>query len=173
MRNRTAQLNLGFIVLAALAIALLVVSVYGMTLPMAYGASYYHASFYEGVDFNGTMVFYSDNTMVVRNTNFDEELTLLYYYKDGYIFFPVGETQEEHEKEVAFINENFEEAVNAPFYASRINPLRLYSDGPDGHRTVYLCLSSIMMLIPLAAIEVLLIGFAFRSANPRKKQYED
>ena len=42
---------------------------------MSYGAGYYHATFYEGEEeFSGTMTFYSDNTVVVRNTTFGEDI---------------------------------------------------------------------------------------------------
>ena len=58
------------------------------------------------------MIFYADNTMAIRNTNFDEEYKSYYYYKDGYIFFPLAEA--EYEAEVSAINEDFEAAVNAP-----------------------------------------------------------
>ena len=78
-------------IFAFVAIALAVVGIYGMTRPVSCESSYYHASFFEGESLNGTIIFYSDNTMVVDNTNFDEEMTFLSYYKDGYVFFPLGE----------------------------------------------------------------------------------
>ena len=172
--NKMRSCRITSLILAALAFFLLVAGICGMAQPISYGSHYYHASFYEEEDFTGTMTFYPDNTMVVSNTNFDEEIKFFYYYKDGYIFFPVGETQEDYEKEVAAINEDFEGAVNAPFYASKINSFRLYSEGPDGYRSVYLCQMSIMMLVPLIAIELLLIGFAVRSAKRCKKEmYEN
>ena len=72
-------------ILVVIAIVLLAVGIYGMTRPMSYGSDYYHASFYEGEDFSGTMTFYPDNTMVLGNANLDEEMKLFYYYKDGYV----------------------------------------------------------------------------------------
>ena len=167
--NKMRSRRITALILAVVAIALLVVGIYGMTRPMTYEYSYYHASFYEGEDFSGTMSFYSDNTMVVRNTNLSEEYKSYYYYKDGYIFFPLAETEEEYQEEVAAINEDFEGAVNAPFYASKINVFRLYSEGPDGYASVYLCQLPMMMVTIWGIIELALIVFAIVSATRGKK----
>ena len=157
------------LILSFAAIILLVAGVYGMTRPVAYGSNYYHASFYEGDDFTGSMIFYDDNTMVVRNTNFDEEMKFHYYYKDGYAFFPMSETQEEYEKEVAAINEDFEGAVNLPFYASKINVFRLSSEGLDGYKSVYLCQIPIMMAVVWGVVELALVVLACKAAIRYKK----
>ena len=170
--NKMRPCRIIALVLSVVAIALLVVGIYGMTRPMAYDSDYYHTSFYEGEDFNGTMTFHTDNIMVVNNTNFDEEFKSYYYYKDGYIFFALAETEAEYEAEVAAINEDFEGAVNAPFYASKINAYKLTSEGFDGFTTVYLCKSSIMMTVVWAAIELALIGFIFAALNRCKKKSE-
>ena len=84
------------LILIVIAIIWLVAGIYGMTRPLAYGYDYYHAVFYEGEDFNGTMTFYSDNTMVIRNTNFEEDIKLFYYYKNGYVFFGMSQTESEY-----------------------------------------------------------------------------
>ena len=168
--NKTRSYRITALMLAAIAIILLVVGIYGMTRPLSYGLSYYHASFFEGEDFNGTITFDSDNTLVVSNTNFDEELKFFYYYRNGYIFFPLGETQEEFEKEVVAINEDFEGAINAPFYASKITPFRLSSEGLDGYKTVYFCKNAMMMAAVWGAVELTLIGFAFSAVVRSKKK---
>ena len=155
------------IILSIVAIVLLVVGIYAMTRPMSYGTNYYHASFYEGTDFSGSMTFFPDNTMLIRNTNFEEELTCFYYYKNGYVFFTLAET----EAELAAINQDFEAAVNSPFYASKINAFRLTSEGLDGYTSVYLCQSSVTMAVILGAIELALIGFAIAPVIRRKKEY--
>ena len=108
--------------------------------------------------------------MVVRNTNFNEEIKFFYYYKDGYVFFALAETQEEYEKEVAAINADFEGAVDTPFYASKINAFRLSSEGLDDYITVYLCQSAIMMAVAMGVIELVLIGIAIASAIRSKKE---
>ena len=167
--NKMRSCRITAMILAAVAIVLLVIGIYGATRPISYGSSYYHAVFYEDEEFNGTMTFYSDNTMVVRNTNFDEDIKFFYYYKNGYVFFALAETEEEYEKEVAAINEDFEAAVKSPFYASKINPFRLSSEGPDGFRSVYLCQSSIMMMVPLVAIELALVVLVIASMNRSRK----
>ena len=158
------------VIFAVLAIALLIVGIYGMTRPLAYGCDYYHAVFYDGEDFNGTMTFYSDNTMVIRNTNFEEDIKFFYYYKNGYVFFGMSQTESEYKEEVAAIDADFEGALNTPFYASKINPFRLSSEGPDGYKTIYLCQSAIMMAVVWCAIELALIGFAIASLIRGKKE---
>ena len=156
-------------ILAIAAIVLLVVGIYAMTRPISYGADYYHASFYEGDDFHGTMTFYDDNTVVVCNTNLDEEMKFFYYYKNGYVFLILAETEEGYKEEVAAIDGDFEGAVNTPFYASKINAFRNASEGLDDYKTVYLCQSAIMMAVVWGAIELVLIGFAIRSVSRGKK----
>jgi hypothetical protein len=158
------------LIIATVAIAFLFVGIYGLTRPISYGLNYYHATFYEGEDFSGTMTFYSDNTMFVRNTTLGDDTKFLYYHKNGYVFLLLSETQEEYENEVAAIDEDFEGAVNSPFYASKINAFRCVSEGPDGYRSVYLCQSSLLMALLWGAIELILICFAFSYAVRYKKE---
>ena len=155
---------------SVVAIVVLLVGLYGLTRPLSYGCDYYHAVFYEGDDFNGTMTFYSDNTVVIRNTNFDEDIKFFYYYKNGYVFFGLSQTEEEFENEVAAINEDFEGAVNTPFYASEINAFRLSSEGLDGYKSVYLCQTSLVMALVWGATELVLLGIVLSSANRCKKE---
>ena len=168
--NKMRSCRIKALILAVIAIVLLVVVIYGTSSPMSYGCDYYHAAFYEGEDFNGTMAFYSDNTMVIRNTNLDEDYKAYYYYKNGYIFFILVQTEAEYQEEVAAINADFEGAVNAPFYASKINPFKLSSEGPDGFTSVYICQSAVMMAVVWCAIELALIGFAIASVIRGKKK---
>ena len=168
--NKMRACKITALVLAVAAIAVLAVGIYGMTRPMSYDTNYYHAVFYEDEDFNGTMVFSADNTMVVRNTNLDEDYQSYYYYKDGYVFFTLAQTEAEYQEEVAAINEDFEGAVNAPFYASKITPFKLTSEGPDGYRSVYMCQSSITMAIGFVAVELALIALAVAFAIRSKKE---
>ena len=167
--NKVRSCRITALILAVAAIVLLVVGIYGMTRPMAYSVDYYHATFYDGEDFNGTMAFYPDNTLVVRNTNFDGEYKSFYYYKNGYIFFTLAQTEAEYQEEVAAIDADFEGAVSAPFYGSKINVFRLSSEGPDGYCSVYCCQSSIMMVVSLVVIELVLISVAVVSVIHGKK----
>lgn len=155
---------------AIAAIICLMIGIYSLTRPMSYGAVYYHTSSYEGEDFSGTMIFYADNTMVIRNTNFEEEIQSFYYYKDGYIFFLLATTEEDYAEEVAAINADFEGAVNTPFYASTINPFAMTSEGLDGYESVYLCQHPVMMAAIWAVVELALIGFAIRACVRCKKE---
>ena len=96
--NKMRSCRIKALIPAVIAIVLLVVVIYGTSSPMSYGCDYYHAAFYEGEDFNGTMVFYPDNTMVIRNTNLDEDYKAYYYYKNGYIFFILVQTEAEYQR---------------------------------------------------------------------------
>ena len=145
------------LILTAVAIVLLVVGALMLSKPISYGLNYDHASMYESVDFKGSLIFYQDNTMLVRNTNFNEELKSYYYYKDGYIFFTIAETEEEYREEVAAIDNDFEGAVNSPFYASKINAFSIISVGVDGYKSVYNCEPVIMIAIIGAFIELSLV----------------
>lgn len=168
--NKRRSCRITALILTVAAILLLGVGIYLLTRPISYGMSYYHASVYDSDDFNGSMTFYADNSMLVRNTNFGEEMKSLYYYKDGYIFFALAQTQEAYEEEVAAINKDFEGAVNTPFYASRINAFTLTSDGPDGYRSVYTCTQMVYVAIIGGIVELALMALAvyfwIRSGKP-------
>ena len=167
--NKRKSCRITALILAAVAIIILAVGLYGLTRPISYGASYYHATFYSGEDFNGTMIFYPDNTLVISNTNFDEEFACYYYYKDGYAFFIFGETEAEYAAEVAAINEDFAGAVNTPFYASKINAFSHVSEGLDDYKSVYICQISVMMAVLWGAVELVLICFTFGAVVRCKK----
>ena len=158
LMNKIKSIPKKVLALSVVVIILLVIGIGGMTSPIAYGSVYYHASNYEGDDFSGSMIFYPDNTMVVRNTNLDEDMKLLYYYRDGYIFFTAAETEAEYYHEVKAINEDFEAAINTPFYASKITAFKLTSEGlDDDYSTVYVCQNSSMMAAAWVVIEVALV----------------
>ena len=167
--KKTAFRKTRAMIFAIAAIVCLVIGIYGMTRPMSYGSVYYHASSYEGEDFSGTMTFYEDNTMVIRNSNFEEDIKSMYYYKEGYLFFVLATTQEKYQEEVAAINADFEAAINTPFYASKINPFVMTSQGLDGYESAYLCQRSVMMAAVWGVVELALIGLAITSALCRKK----
>lgn len=156
-------------------IALLIVAIvfagmyaYMLARPISYGMGYHNKTTYEGGIFEGTMKFYSDNTMANRNTNFEEDLKSRYYYKDGYVFFTLAETDEEYEKEVATINEDFDQAVNTPFYADEINAFRLIAAESDGYSTVYTCAPAILLAIIGGVLELALIALICASLILRK-----
>ena len=163
--NRTKAL-----ILIVIAIIWLVAGIYGMTRPIAYGVNYYHATMYEGDDFNGTMIFHPDNTMVVRNTNFDEDMVFRYYFKDGYVFFPMSDGDAEYASEVEAILADFEGAVSNPFYASKISAFQLSSDGLDDYQSVYICQISIMMAVFWGVIELALVAIALVLLSRSKKE---
>ena len=132
---------------------------YMLARPISYGMSYQNKTEYVGGTFEGTMKFRADGTMVNKNTNFNKELKSRYYYKDGYVFFLVAETDEEYEEEISEINNNFNEAIKKPFYADKINCFKLVVSEGDGYATVYTCLSAIVFAIVGGVIELLLLAF--------------
>ena len=130
---------------------------YMLARPISYGMSYHNETVYEGVAFEGTLKFYPDGMMHNKNTNFDEEHQDRYYYKDGYVFNLMAKTDAEYEAEVAYINENFQEAVTSPFYAAKINAFRQISEGPDGYTTTYTCTGAIIFAVAGGVVSLALI----------------
>lgn len=147
------------------AIALLIATVillgfyvYMLARPISYGMAYHNKSEYAGGVFEGTMKFYSDETMTNSNTNFYDEFNSRYYYKDGYVFFTMADTDEKYEEEVDFINKNFDEAIKMPFYADEINAFRVVATEGDGFETVYTCTPAIVFAITVGIAIAALIG---------------
>lgn len=130
---------------------------YMFTRPMSYGMEYYHKTVYEGERFECTMIFRSDGTMVTRNTTFEEDIDSRYYYKDGYVFFTMAQTDAEYEEEVAYINDHFEEAIQSTFYAAKADTFRVVTEGPDGYTSVYTCTSAIVWAVVGGVVELALI----------------
>ena len=163
------------------AIVLLIITVlflgfyaYMLARPISYGMSYHNEIVYEGEAFEGNLKFYRDGTVLNKNTNFDEERKDYYYYRDGYIFTLMAQTPEEYEQEVAAINENFEQAVDRPFYASKINAFRQVAEGLDSYVTTYTCTGAIVFaavggVFALAFLALTLVSFLL-SKKARTKE---
>jgi hypothetical protein len=146
------------IILFAVTILSLGFYAYMLARPVSYGMAYTNSSVYEGVEFEGRMEFYSDATMLTKNSSFNEGFKSYYYYKNGYIFSMMAQTEEEYQKEVENINANFEGAVNTPFYASKINAFELVPVGPDGYTMVYTCTPAIVFAVVGGVVELVLLG---------------
>lgn len=152
--------------------------IYMIARPVSYGMEYHTEYEYAGVPFEGTFIFNAEGRMVNLNSNFDKELISYYYYKDGYIFFTMAETDAEYEKEVEWINSNFEEAINSPFYASKINAFRIVSEGPDGFKTEYDCANAVFFAVAGGVVEAMLIAltcvsYLFWKKSKCKEQSEE
>jgi hypothetical protein len=137
--------------------------------PVTYGMKYFHESAYEGKEFKGSLKYFPDGKVINENTNFDEPRELYYYYKDGYVFNLMAKTEEQYEAEVKFINENFEDAVNMPFYATKTNAFKQVFTGPDGYNTIYTCTGAIVFAIIGAINRLLLIALTACSFVLSKK----
>lgn len=144
---------------------------YLMARPISYGMEYHNVSVYDGFEFEGTMRFLPDGTMYLKNSNFFEEVKSFYYYKKGYLFYTLATTEEEYKAEVAMINENFEEAVNTPFYADEINAFHLISSD-EGISLDYKCQSAIKIAVIGAIVEIVMIGITcvFFVASKKKNR---
>lgn len=142
---------------------------YMLARPISYGMSYHNEIVYEGLAFEGTIKYYPDGTILNKNTNFDEEMKGYYYYKDGYVFTLMAETDEAYEAEVAYINENFEEAVASPFYAAKINAFRQVDEGLDSYVTTYTCAGAIIFAIVGGVIALALLALTVSSFVLSKK----
>ena len=162
------------VILFLVAVILLGVCVYMVARPISYGFEYFHKSTYEGNEFQGVMMFSSDNTMTNKNTNFDIEMKSRYYYKDGYIFFTLAETDKAYAEEVKWIDDNFEEAVDTPFYAAMVNAFRIVSEGLDDYDATYTCTPAIVFVVGCGVLELVLVGLAVVSLilSKRAKQKE-
>jgi hypothetical protein len=132
--------------------------VYMLARPISYGMAYHNKSEYDGGVFEGTMKFYSSGTMINSNTNFNEDMESRYYYKNGYVFFTIADTDEKYNEEVEFINKNFDEAKGKPFYADEINAFRLVATEGDGFATVYTCTFAITFAIIGGVVGAALVG---------------
>jgi hypothetical protein len=137
--------------------------------PISYGMSYYNNTVYENEEFEGRMKFYSDSTMLNKNSTFNDEFESYYYYKNGYIFNTAALTDEAYEKEVEYINNNFEIAVKTPFYANKINAFKMTTDGAGDYALVYTCKGAVVFAIVGGIVELAVIGFAVASVILYKK----
>lgn len=104
------------------------------------------------------------------NTNYDEEKTGFYYYQDGYVFFLTAKTEDEYEEEVAYISENFEEAIQSPFYALEINAFRLGKGSAEEISLVYTCTAAKTFAKVFGVIELALIALTCVSLILCKKK---
>ena len=82
----------------------------------------------------------------------------------------MAQTDAAKESEIAYINENFDEAVASPFYAAKINAFRQTNVGPDGYATTYTCTGAIIFAIAFGILELALIGFTCASFILCKKK---
>lgn len=142
---------------------------YMLARPVSYGMGYHNESVYEGAVFEGTIKFYPDGEMTINSSSFAEEMTYRYYYKDGYVFNILATTDEEYEKEIAQINNDFEAALDSPFYSNQINAFRMVAVGADGYTVVYTCTPAIIFAVAYGLFELMLIGVICFSFSLCKK----
>lgn len=157
------------IILLLLTVLFLGFYTYMLARPISYGMSYHNEIVYEGVAFEGDSKFYPDGKVLNDNTNFEEPFEDYYYYKDGYVFFLLAQTEEEYESEVAYINENFDEAVDSPFYAVKINAFRYFPEGIDREITTYTCTGAIIFAVAGGVSVLVLIALTVSSFALSKK----
>ena len=158
---------IALLVLTALSLAFYT---YMLVRPISYGMGYRTEVVYDGETFEGVMEFSPDLTVVNSNTNFDEEMVSRYYYKDGYVFFTLAQTDEDFAEEVEDIQNNFYESVNTPFYAAEANAFRLAVGGGDGDFLIYVCEGAIAFAAVFGAIELILIALCLYSMLLCKKR---
>ena len=137
--------------------------------PVTYGMKYRNETVYEGEVFKGSLKYSPDGKVISENTNFDEPLEMYYYYKDGYVFNLMATNDEEYEAEVAYINENFDEAVASPFYAVKTNAFKQIAVGLDEDVTTYTCKGAIVFAIVGGIDRLLLIALTVSSFVLSKK----
>ena len=137
--------------------------------PVTYGMKYRNETVYEGEVFKGSLKYSPDGKVISENTNFDEALEMYYYYKDGYVFNLLATNDEEYEAEVAYINENFDEAVASPFYAVKTNAFKQVAAGMDEDATTYTCTGAIVFAVAGGVVVLALIALTGSSFSLSKK----
>ena len=159
MKNILSQTKTA-IILLIVTVLLLGSYVYMIARPISYGMSYYNSVVYEGVKFEGEIRFNSDGTVLSKNTNFEEPIEMYYYYKDGYVFNLMAKNDEEYEAEVAYINENFDEASSTPLYASKTSAFKQVAVGLDEEVTTYTCTGAIIFAVVGGVVWLALFALA-------------
>ena len=143
-----------------LAVTLLTLAFYACMLlrPVSYGMEYTNRTEYEGGVFEGTMTFRSDMTVLNGNTNLQKPMESRYYYKNGYVFFLVGESDEDCAAEIARIDANFETAIAVPFSSARANAFEVVLAEADGYSTAYTCASAKLFAAIGGGVELVLLA---------------
>ena len=158
------------IILLIVTVLLLGSYVYIIASPVTYGMKYRNETVYEGEVFKGSLKYSPDGKVISENTNFDEPFEMYYYYKDGYIFNLVATTDEEYEAEIAYINENFDEAVASPFYAVKTNAFKQVAAGMDEDATTYTCIGAIVFAVAGGVAALALIALTVSSFALSKRR---
>ena len=109
------------VIFLAVTVIFLGIYVYMLARPISYGMGYHNVTEYNGGTFEGTIKLGANGIMVNKNTNFENAIETRYYYKNGYVFDLNATDDKGAEKEIDYINKNFETAIKLPFYASKIN----------------------------------------------------
>ena len=150
---------------------------YMLLRPISLGMAYNNETEYDGVTFEGTIKFRANKTMVTTNTNpnYEEDFETVnvesrYYYKNGYVFFTMAQTDEEYEEEVAAIKDDFDGAINTPFYADEISAFKLTISEGDDYSVVYTCTAAIVFAIVGGIVELALVALICTSFVLRKKK---
>ena len=157
------------IILLAVTVLTIVFYTYMLVRPVSYGMGYLTETVYEGETFKSAMKFKANGTVLIRNTNLPEELENRYYYKKGYVFMLMAKTDEEYDEEVSYINDNFDEAVNSPFYADKIGAFKMVTEGPDGYSVKYVCKGAVAFAIIFGIVELMLVSLTVFSYVLYKK----
>ena len=157
------------IILLIVTVLLLGSYIYIIASPVTYGMKYRNETVYEGEVFKGSLKYSPDGKVIGENTNFDETFEMYYYYKDGYVFNLMATNDEEYEAEIAYINENFDEAVGSPFYAVKTNAFKQIAVGMDEDATTYTCIGAIIFAIVGGIDRLLLIALTAYSFVLSKK----
>ena len=160
----------GFWSILGVTAVVLVFLIYWIVRPISYGMEYYWYEICEEYEFEATMVFHMDDKVTIVNSNFDEPLEEYYYYKDGWTFLCMAQTEEEYKAEIEQINGDWEAAINTPFYASKINAFSYNNDNPlDGTQAAYVCKTAKVVAVVCGIIEGVLIAVTVLMLVMRKK----
>ena len=152
------------VILLIVAIISLSFYTYMLVRPISYGMRYINETENNGQVFISTMIFQPDGTVININTNYDEPKESFYYYKNGYLFLITATTEEGYNEEIAYIDNNFDEAIATPFYASKINAFNIVYEGFWGYDSVFICDSAKIFAVVGGVVELIVIALTTISA---------
>lgn len=159
MKNVLSKTKIAIIILAV-TVLFLGFYIYMIARPISYGMTYSNKTVYEGETFEGTLKYRTDGKVISENSNFDEEMTYYYYYRDGYVFNLLATNDAQYEAEVAIINANFETVISTPFGASKTNAFKQVAVGMDENVTAYTCTGAIIFAIVGGVFALALIALS-------------
>ena len=146
---------------------------YMLVRPISYGMNYHIEMEYDSETFEGDVKYRRNGTLLNKNSNFDEETEEHYYYRDGYIFTLVAETETKREAEIAYINNNFDTLITTSISAFKTSAFKQTPAFDDSGVATYTCKGAVVFAIAGGVVELALVTltvFSFILYKTSKKE---